>query len=99
MCGCGIADWCAGGCSCGCDHDTLEGQRSQAQHFARNYKDMTERAIDAFQRGKQRTISDAVAAVEALARRRGGSDGSPAQMLYDNEVLDAIEGAADARHA
>jgi hypothetical protein len=51
MCGCGIADWCAGGCSCGCDHDTLEGQRSQAQHFARNYKDMTERATDAFRRG------------------------------------------------
>jgi hypothetical protein len=44
MCGCGSAYWCAGNCLCRCKHDTLEGQREQAQHFALQYKDMQARA-------------------------------------------------------
>jgi hypothetical protein len=40
---------------------------------------------------RQQAIADAVTAVEGLAQRRGGSDGSPAQMLYDNDVIATIK--------
>ena len=65
MCSCGISEWCAGGCTCGCDHDTLNGQRKQAQHFALQYRDMQARAVDV----QQRVIAGAVQRVEALFSR------------------------------
>lgn len=51
MCGCGLDEWCPGGCPCGCDHGSKAGQTRQAKHFALQYKDMRERASDAFDRG------------------------------------------------
>lgn len=53
MCGCGIDRWCAGGCDCGCNHATLEGQTDQARHFALQYADVTQRAADAYGRGER----------------------------------------------
>jgi hypothetical protein len=41
MCGCGTDRWCVGYCECGCDHDTLEGQSRQAQHFALQWQSAT----------------------------------------------------------
>ena len=61
MCSCGISEWCAGGCTCGCDHHTINGQRKQAQHFALQYRDMQARAVDV----QQRDIANAVQRVEA----------------------------------
>lgn len=53
MCGCGTTTWCPGGCPCGCDHGSKDGQTKQAKHFALQYKDMCERASTAFDRGAE----------------------------------------------
>ena len=66
MCGCGTWEWCNGGCSCGCDHDTPRGMRRQGEFFAGQHRLYREAGGNSFQTGYGAGLDaarDAVASV------------------------------------
>ena len=66
MCGCGTWEWCNGGCSCGCDHDTSRGMRRQGESFAEQHRLYREAGGNSFQTGYAAGLDAARDAVAAL---------------------------------
>jgi len=98
MCGCGVTKFCPGGCDCGCDHDTINGLRRQATHFAAQYE-WLQAALDRVMRQRDDVndrLDAALAAIVALPRNLAGDEHYVAVELAlhkaEQIVQTAIEG-------